>query len=110
MLNFIKMCYISFFLLLGRVQRWNLAKTIWDECQHLCSTRLHHYVMNDDHHDDNPISLFTSILKDITQETIPKTSAVTKRFNKPRFAYRSVMCNVASDLIITRLIILFGLA
>ena len=30
--------------------------------------------------------LFTSILKGIAQETIPKTSAVPKRFSKPRFS------------------------
>ena len=31
-------------------------------------------------------SSFTSILKDIAEETIPKTSAVPKRFNKPWFS------------------------
>ena len=35
---------------------------------------------------DDPMSLFTSILKDIAKETIPKTSAVPKRFNKPWFS------------------------
>ena len=30
------------------------------------------------------MSLFTSILKDIADKTIPKTSAVPKCFNKPR--------------------------
>ena len=30
--------------------------------------------------------MFTSILKDIAEETIPKTSAVPKRFNKPWFS------------------------
>ena len=38
------------------------------------------------------MSLFTSILKDIAEETIPKTSAVPKRFNKPWF---SDMCKDA---------------
>ena len=32
------------------------------------------------------MSLFTSILKDIAVETIPKTSAVPKHFNKPWFS------------------------
>ena len=32
------------------------------------------------------MSLFTSILKDIAEETIPKISAVPKRFNKPWFS------------------------
>ena len=35
---------------------------------------------------DDPMSFFTSILKDIAEETIPKTSAVSKRFNKPWFS------------------------
>ena len=35
---------------------------------------------------DDPMSLFTSILKDIAEETIPKTSAVPKRSNKPWFS------------------------
>ena len=43
------------------------------------STRLHHSVMKDV---DDPMSLFTSILKDIAEETIPKTSAVPKHLNK----------------------------
>ena len=33
-----------------------------------------------------PMSLFTSILMDIAEKTIPKTSAVPKRFNKPWFS------------------------
>ena len=32
------------------------------------------------------MSLFTSILKDIAEENIPKTSAVPKPFNKPWFS------------------------
>ena len=52
------------------------------EFQHVCSTCLHHSVLNDV---DDPMSFFTSILKDIAEKTIPKTSAVTKRFNKPWF-------------------------
>ena len=37
------------------------------------SIRLHQSAMNDA---DDPMSLFTSILKDITEQTIPKTSAL----------------------------------
>ena len=62
-----------------RVQRWKLVKANWDEFQHLCSTRLHQSAMNDA---DDPMFLFTSILKDIAEETIPKTSAVPKHLNK----------------------------
>ena len=62
---------------LERVQRWKLAKANWDEFQHLCSTRLHQSAIADA--DD-------SIFKDIAEETIPKTSAVPKRFNKPWFS------------------------
>ena len=32
---------------------------------------------------EDPMSLFTSILKDIAQEIIAKTTAVQKRYNKP---------------------------
>ena len=52
------------------VQRCKLTKVNWDEFQHLCSTRLHQSAMNDA---DDPMSLFISILKDIAEETIPKT-------------------------------------
>ena len=68
---------------LERVQRWKLAKANWDEFQHLCSTRLHQSAIADA---DDPMSLYTSILKDIAEKTIPKTSAVPKRFNKPWFS------------------------
>ena len=68
---------------LERVQRWKLAKANWDQFQHLCNTRLHQSAITDA---DDPMSLFTSILKDIAEETIPKTSAVPKRFNKPWFS------------------------
>jgi len=67
---------------LERVQRWKLAKADWGQFQHLCSTRLHQTAIDDA---DDPMSLFTSILKDIADETVPKTSAVPKRFNKPWF-------------------------
>ena len=32
---------------------------------------------------EDPMSLFTSILKDIAQEVIAKITAVQKRYNKP---------------------------
>ena len=67
---------------LERVQRWKLAKADWGHFQHLCSTRLQQSDIDDA---GDPMSLFTSILKDIADETIPKTSAVPKRFNKPWF-------------------------
>ena len=66
-----------------RVQRWKLAKANCDQFQHLCSTRLQQSAIADA---DDPMSFFTSILKDIAEETIPKTSAVPKRFNKPWFS------------------------
>ena len=45
-------------------------------------TRLHRSAINDA---DDSISSFTSILKNTAEETIPKTSAVQKCFNKPWF-------------------------
>ena len=68
---------------LERVQRWKLAKANWDQFQHLCSTRLHQSAIADA---DDRLPLFTSILKEIAEETIPKTSAAPKRFNKPWFS------------------------
>ena len=68
---------------LERVQIWKLAKANWDQFQHLCSTRLQQSAIA---YADDPMSSFTSILKDIAEETIPKTSAVPKRFNKPWFS------------------------
>ena len=75
---------------LERVKRWKLAKTNWDQFQHLCSTRLHQSAIADA---DDPMPLFTSILKDIDEETIPNTSAVPKRFNKQWFS------NICKDTI-----------
>ena len=68
---------------LERDQRWKLAKANWDQFHHLCNTCLQQSAMVDA---DDPMSFFTSILKDIAEETIPKTSAVPKRFNKPWFS------------------------
>ena len=68
---------------LERVQRWKLVKANWDQFQHLCSTRLQQSAIADA---DDHMSFFTSILKDIAEKTIRKTSAVPKRFNKPWFA------------------------
>ena len=51
-----------------------MAREHWDEFQHLCSSHLHHSVLNDA---DDPMVLFTSILKDTAEEAIPKTSAVS---------------------------------
>ena len=65
-----------------RVQRWKLTKSNLEQFQHLCSTRLHQSTIMDA---DDHMSLFTSILKDIVEKTIPKTLAVLKRFNKPWF-------------------------
>ena len=51
------------------------------EFQHLCSTRLNLSATNDS---DDP--MFTFILKDFADKTIPKTLPVPKRFNKPWFS------------------------
>ena len=66
---------------LERVQRLKLTKPNWDEFQHLCSTRLHQSAMNDA---DDPMSFLLP-----SSRTIPKTSAVPKRFNKPWFSETS---------------------
>ena len=48
-----------------------LAKANLGEFQHLCNTHLHQSAMGDA---DDPMSLFTSILKDIAEETSPVES------------------------------------
>ena len=55
----------------------------------VCTIRLRHSVSNDA---VDPMSLLTSILMDIAEEAIPKTSAVPKHFNTPWF---SDICNDA---------------
>ena len=67
-----------------RVQRWNLVRANWDEFWHLSSIHLYQSAITDA---DDPI------LKDIAEETIPKTSGVPKCFNKPWFF---VICNDAT--------------
>ena len=52
----------------------------WDQFQHLCSIA----------DADDPMSLCTSILKDIADETVPNTSVVPKRSIKLWF---SDICN-----------------
>ena len=59
---------------LERLQRWKLAKANWDQFQHLCSTRLQQSAIADA---DDPMSFFTSILKDIAEEIIPKYQNVS---------------------------------
>ena len=66
----------------GKVQRWELTKANWDHFQPLRSTRLHLSAITGA---DDPMSFFTSISKDIAEETIPKYSAVSKRFNQSWF-------------------------
>ena len=65
-----------------RVQRWKLANANLEQFWHLSSTCLHQPAITDAH---DPMSLFTSIFKDIAEKTIPKTSGVPKRFNKRWF-------------------------
>ena len=44
---------------------------------------------------EDPMSLFTSILKDIAQESMAKTTAVSKRYNKPWFSY---ICKILNKI------------
>ena len=59
---------------------------------HLYSTRLHQSAMNDA---DDPMSLFTSILKDIRQQTSSKISDLQKRFkNIESFKHQTTKANL----------------
>ena len=69
-------------LLLKGFKDESWRRQIGIQFQHLCSTCLHKSVIANA---DDPMSLFTSILKDIAEET--KTSALPKRFHKPWFSH-----------------------
>ena len=65
---------------LERVQRWKAGE---GKLGSILASLQHSSAIADA---ADPMSLFTSILKDIAEETIPKTSAVPIRFNKPWFS------------------------
>jgi len=62
------------------IPQWNLKKADWVKFEILCKTRLNEdtvFNVND------PIQLFTSILIEIAEDTIPKSSTNCKRILKP---------------------------
>jgi hypothetical protein len=64
------------------VPQWNLKKADWAKFERLCTTRLNrNTVLND----KNPIGQFTSILIEIAEESIPKSSPNCKKIQKPWF-------------------------
>ena len=68
---------------LESIQRWKMAKANWDGFHHLYITLLHRSLTNDA---DDPISLFTSILKD----TAEKNSSLTR---PPQSSIQSLDCS-----------------
>ena len=64
------------------VSRWKLNKTNWAEFKTLCTTQLLEDTVRKA---DAPIESFASILRNIAEETIPKTATKSKKAKKPWF-------------------------
>ncbi len=65
-----------------RVQRWKLHKADWDTFRDMCMIELDFDRFRDA---EDPLEHYISLLHDIAEKTIPKTSAKPKRVNKPWF-------------------------
>ncbi|KAK6189067.1 hypothetical protein SNE40_005112 [Patella caerulea] len=63
-----------------RPQRWKLHKADWALFESLCLFSFDPKELEDA---DEPMALFTSILQDVAEQAIPKTTTEPKRFNKP---------------------------
>jgi hypothetical protein len=64
------------------IPQWNLKKADWAKFETLCTTRLNrNTVLND----NDPIRQFTSVLIEIAEESIPKSSTNYQRTPKPWF-------------------------
>ena len=64
------------------VSRWKLNKANWAQFQTLCTTRLLEDTVRKA---DDPIESFASILINIAEETVPKTSTKSTKAKKPWF-------------------------
>ena len=64
------------------VSRWKLSKANWAQFQTLCAARLLEDIVRKA---DDPIETFASILINIAEETVPKTSTKSKKDRKPWF-------------------------
>ena len=65
-----------------RVPKWNFKKAKWDAFQDQCITELTPNLFNDA---DDKMAIFSSTLRDIAVDDIPKTSPFPKRKAKPWF-------------------------
>ena len=65
----------------GKIPKWNFKKADWAEFDKLCSTEIQPNLFRDIK--DDPVEIFTDVLHFIAEVTIPKTSIIPKRKNKP---------------------------
>ena len=66
------------------VSRWKLSKVNWVQFQTLCAAR---FLQDTVQKAENPIESFASILINIAEETVPKTSTKSEK-TKTSFVYR----------------------
>ena len=66
-----------------RVQHWRLHRADWEAFQQSCGESLTISQFESEEGVDDPIALFTAKLHNIADKSIPKTSTVPKRIDKP---------------------------
>ena len=66
----------------SRPPRWQLRKANWEEFQRLCNERLSLSVFDGG---DDPVAVFSDVLRDIASVCIPQTSTVPRRLCRPWF-------------------------
>ena len=68
-----------------RVQHWRLHRADWEAFQQSCGESLTISQFENEEGVDDPIALFTAKLHNIADKSIPKTSTVPKKLDKPWF-------------------------
>ena len=68
-----------------RVQHWRLHRADWEAFQQSCGESLTISQFENEEGVDDPIALFTDKLHNIADKSIPKTSTVPKKLDKPWF-------------------------
>ena len=64
-----------------RIPKWKLDRADWSEFRRICNIELQPSVFENTR--DDPMEVFTSVLHFIAEITIPKTSTIAKKKNKP---------------------------
>ena len=67
------------------MQHWRLHRADWEAFQQSCGESLTISQFENEEGVDDPIALFTDKLHNIADKSIPKTSTVPKKLDKPWF-------------------------